>query len=255
MLTVDESGSPSVLFGRIKVVDQRISQVELFINRSRGDHGFSYSPEQLPGYFKTLMSPPAGRTKATRAELEQLAEAAFNPSSPMKVNPSPTCQFTEVGWGVVDPGLDEQVGSMPPATNPADPAASAPPAGGFDKNAPLGCMFPPSRPADPHARVLVIDEDLGFVVVGALTPGFVYPYPYLGHMLSAFIPNDMKDPMKAQDESIQIKVKKGQMGLLKPMPTTGDQLQVLQFYDGKLQAEQINLHLETQNATSDWVTY
>jgi hypothetical protein len=74
-------------------------------------------------------------------------------------------------------------------------------------------------------------------------------------MISAFIPNGMDQAMQTQDEWIQRKLKKGSPPLLKPMQATGDQLQVLQYYDGKLQAEQIDLHLSGKEMLSDWVDY
>jgi hypothetical protein len=40
----------------------------------------------------------------------------------------------------------------------------------------------------------------------------VYPYPYYGKMTSAFIPNDMKDPMKAQDDWIAVEYRFAQYG-------------------------------------------
>jgi hypothetical protein len=39
-LPVNGSGSQSALWGRIKVVDQKITELELFVSRSKGDHGF-----------------------------------------------------------------------------------------------------------------------------------------------------------------------------------------------------------------------
>ncbi len=244
-LAISEAGSSSVLWGRIKVVDRKISELELFINRSRGDHGFSFSADQLPANYKQLMLPPAGRQKATHEELVKLARAAFDASDPLQVVVGPNCQFTELGWQVIDPGLDD----MPQQP----PVGSAPPGGGFSKDKPLGCMFPPFRPTDSKARVIAIDDDLGFVVVAGVVPGYVYPYPYLGHMLSAFIPRDMKDARDTQERWFERKVKAGKSPVLRPSPATGETMQVFQFYDGKLQASQINVYLSGPDAHSPWV--
>ena len=111
-LTVDESGSPSVLWGRIAVEDRKITAIEIFINRSRGDHGFSFSAKELPENYRTIMSPPADRVKASHAELDRLARAAFDASDPLQMPIADDCQFTELGWKVVDPGLDD---APPPA--------------------------------------------------------------------------------------------------------------------------------------------
>ncbi len=237
MLTVSEGSSKSILYGRVKVANRKISELELFINRARGDHGFSYSPMELPQNFKMLMSPPANRKKASRTVLEKLALAAFNPSYPFEAKIAATCHFTELGWRVVDPGLDDD--SLPPS--------------GKSRNAPLGCANPPSRPVDRKARIIVIDHDLGIVVVAGMVPGVVYPYPYYGHMISAFIPSDMKQPQEAQQRWFEKEAKEGKHPLVKPMPATGVTMQLLQYYDGKLQAVQINVHLGGPGMKSEWV--
>jgi hypothetical protein len=237
MLTVSEGGSKSILYGRVRVAKRKISELEIFINRARGDHGFSYSPTELPQNFKRVMSPPANRKKASRAVLEKLALAAFNPSYPFEAKIAPACQFTELGWRVVDPGLDD--GPLPPS--------------GKSTSAPLGCANPPSRPVDRKARIIVIDPDLGIVVVAGMVPGIVYPYPYYGHMISAFIPSDMKQPQEAQEQWFKKKAKEGKQPLVKPMPATGVTMQLLQYYDGKLQAVQINVHLGGPDMKSEWV--
>jgi len=253
-LTVSESRSPSILWGRIKVENQEITELELYINRSRGDHGFSYSAEQLPENYKRWMSPPADRDKASREELMKLAEAAFKPEYDFDIEIGPDCQFTEMGWSVIDPGLGDP--SDPRLGDPSTGAPSgAPPGGGFSSDQPLGCMMPPGRPSDPKARNLVIDEELGIVVVGAVVPGLVYPYPYFGEMLSAFIPSEMSAPRDMQQKWFEMKAKEGKSALLTPTAATGEVLQVLQYYDGKLQGEQINVYLSGPGAKSVWVGY
>ena len=241
-LNVSESGATSVLFGRLKVADRKISEIELYINRSRGDHGFSFSPEQLPANYRKLMTPPPGRVKAPRAELVKLAGAAFDASDPLQVKIADGCQFTELGWQVVDPGLDD----VPP---PATPAGMKP----RDPNEPLGCLFPPFRPTDRKARIVAIDEELGFVVVAGMVPGHVYPYPVGGRMLSAFIPDDMSQAGGEQAAWMDRHVKKGGAPIVSPAPATGETMQVFQYYDGKMQASQINVFLGGAGMQSVWV--
>jgi hypothetical protein len=237
-LSISESGSLSAFWGRIKVVDRKITELEFFINRSRGDHGFSFSAEQMSKNYQKLMSPPPSRNRASREELERISRAAFDASDPIKVESAPDCQFSEAGSLVIDPGLDDL---------PASAARPGP------KDAPLGCVFPPYRPSDPKAREIVIDEDLGIIVDAGVIPGTVYPYPFYGHMISAFIPNQMKEPQTAQDQWLERAVKAHKPALLSPMPASGETMQVLQYYDGKLQASQINVHLSGPGMHSPWV--
>lgn len=242
--TVEEAGSPSVLWGRIKVVDRKVAEVEIFINRARGDHGFSFSPEQLPANYHAIMAPASSRTRTTRAELMALARASFDASDPLKIAIAEDCQFTEVGWQVVDPGLDDVAAPPPPGSKPGEKV---------DPNRPLGCMFPPFRPTDKNARIIAVDDELGIVVTAAVISGVVYPYPYFGHMLSAFIPSDMKEPAKMQDAWIQRHVSQGKAPIVQPEPASGEVFQVFQMYDGKMHASQINVYLSGPGSYSVWV--
>jgi hypothetical protein len=217
----------SVLRGRVKVVNQQITELELFINRYRGDHGFSFSAAELPMNYEVLMSPPANRTKASRATLEALSEALFASSSNLSVSIGDDCQFTEVGWKVVDPGTY-----------------------GNGSTTPLGCVWPSDHPTDTNARVgLVIDEELGFVVTSGTIPGKVYPYGNI----SAFIPNAMHAAQEAQEVWFEKMKALGNMPLLSPTGATGDTLEVLQYYNDELQAMQINVYLSGPDMTSPWL--
>lgn len=237
-LPVDEAGDKSALWGRIKVTDRRISEVEIFLSRSRGDHGFSFSADQMARNYGQLMNPPAGRLRASHAELVKLARASFDTSDPTPFPTAADCQFTEVGSKVIDPGLDDVKGPPRPAGETAD--------------TPLGCMFPPFRPTDKNARIVAIDDELGLVVAAAVVPGRVYPYPFYGHMLSAFIPNQMREPRVAQDAWLARHVKAGKAPIVQPADATGEVMQVLQYYGGKLHAVQINVYLSGPQAQSVW---
>ncbi|RAH81704.1 hypothetical protein BO86DRAFT_399837 [Aspergillus japonicus CBS 114.51] len=173
-VTEGSEGNKSVAWAWIKVVDKQITQLELYANRSRGDHGFPFSAVELPRNYERWMSPPADRDNATRAVLESLGAATFNPNDTISVTVADDCQFTEEGWSVIVPGPD-----------------------GDGSTTPLGCSWRQHRSADADARLnLVIDEQYGIVVTGAIIPGKICPYGEI----SAFIPNDMKEAQAQQDE-------------------------------------------------------
>ncbi|GKZ29784.1 hypothetical protein AbraIFM66950_006414 [Aspergillus brasiliensis] len=217
----------SVLRGRVKVVDLEITELELFINRYRGDHGFSFSAAELPSNYATLMSPPANRTKASRATLRSLSEALFATSSNLSVTVDDNCQFTEIGWKVIDTGTYDN-----------------------GTTTPLSCSWPSDHPTDENARVgLVIDEELGFVVTSGMIPGKVYPY----QNVSAFIPDAMTSSQEAQDVWLKEVKTQGVKGLLAPTEGTGETLEVLQYYNDALQAMQINVYMSGPNMTSAWL--
>ncbi|KAJ5939588.1 hypothetical protein N7466_002722 [Penicillium verhagenii] len=217
----------TVLRGRIKVVDREITELELFLNRNRGDHGFSYSAAELPANYEVLMSPPANRTKASRQTLYDLSVALFSSTSNFSVTVGDDCQFTELGWKVVDAGTN-----------------------GNGSTTPLGCTWPDSHPVDDNPRTaLVVDEELGFVVTSGNIPGIVYPYSNV----SAFIPDKMTAPQEAQVVWMKEMEATGEIPLVYPFPATGDTMEVLQYYNGKLQAMQINVYLSGPNMTSTWL--
>lgn len=217
----------SVLRGRVKVVKHQITELELFINRYRGDHGFSFSAAELPTNYGVLMSPPTNRTKASRETLYKLSEALFAESSDFPVTVSDDCQFTEIGWKIIDTGTYGNASSDP-----------------------LGCTWPDDHPVDTNARVaLVIDEELGFVVTSGVIPGKAYGY----QNVSAFIPNKMTSAQEAQQVWIDEMKAKGTIPVLEPTGATGDTLEVLQYYNGQLQAMQINVYLSGPNMTSPWL--
>lgn len=217
----------NVLRARIKVVDQKLTELEIFINRGRGDHGFSFSALELPTNYALEMSPPANRTKADRETLEYVGEAIFAVSGNYTVEVSDNCQFTEMGGKIVDTGTYSNGSSTP-----------------------LSCSMPSTHPSDANARLgLVVDEELGFVLTSGIIPGVVYPY----QNVSAFIPDSMPDPQELQVEYLRDMEANGSIPLLYPFRATGDVLELVQFYNGQLQAMQINLYLSGPNMTSAWL--
>lgn len=216
----------NILRGRVKVENQKISELELFINRYRGDHGFSFSAAELPSNFETLMSPPANRTKPSRATLEALSEALFSPAN-SSVSVNDNCQFTEIGWKVVDTGTYSNGSTTP-----------------------LGCSWPTDHPTDTTARTsLVVDEELGFVLTSGMIQGIVYPYANV----SAFIPNTMTAAQEAQEVWYKAMLKEDFIPMVAPFGASGETLELLQFYSGELQAMQINVYLSGPNMTSAWL--
>ncbi|KUL82443.1 hypothetical protein ZTR_11213 [Talaromyces verruculosus] len=220
----------SILHGRVKVDGHngRITELELFINRSRGDDGFAFSAAELAANYKVLMSPPANRKKASRKTLETLGAAVFDRSISLSVNVSDSCQFTEVGWKVVDTGT-----------------------WGNSSSDPLTCSWPSDSPGDANARAnLVVDEELGFVISSGMIPGKVYPY---NGNISTFIPDSMTSAQEAQVVWYDTMKAQGNLSLLAPTEATGENMEVLQYYNGELQAMQLNVYLNGPNMTSAWL--
>lgn len=219
-----DASRKNILRGRIQVVEQKITEIELFINRWRGEHGFSFSAQELPSLYAPLMSPPSNRTNPTRAQLMELSQALFYEAY-IPENVSSTCQFTELGWYVEDPGTWGNESFHP------------------------GCGFPAAHPYDNNARLgLVIDEELGFVVQSGMIPGRVFGY----WNVSAFIPDAFPTAQAAQ--VVWLQEAEGLFPIVKDFGATGETLEVLQFYNDELQALQINVFMHPPNATSVWLS-
>ncbi|KAE8331460.1 hypothetical protein BDV39DRAFT_189843 [Aspergillus sergii] len=218
----------SILRGRVKVVDEKISEIELFINRYRGDDGFAFNSTQLPSNYAKVMSPPANRTKSSRAELQSLSEALFSTSNDYEVTIADTCRLNELGWNVVDTGVYGNASSDP-----------------------LDCSWPSNHPTDPNARTsLVIDEELGLVVTSGIIPGKVYPY---NGNVSAFIPDTMTSAQEAQDIWYNEMIANATIPVVAPISSTAETMEVLQYYNGELQSMQINVFLGGPNMSSPWL--
>lgn len=214
-LNVNEGVNTSILWGRIKVVDRKITQLELYIDRSVGDHGAVFSPTGLSVNDRRWMSPPRSRRKATRAQLRQLARSAFDPEMLPDLAVAKRCVYVEMG---------QKLGH--------------------------GCMWQHDRPSDPHARIVVIDVKLGIVVVFAVVRGLVQPWqwPQQNSPVSAFVPLSMEKGAAGMG------VRDPRQPHIAKMPATAQTAQLLQYYDGKLQGSQLDIYLSGPQMQSDWVT-
>lgn len=230
-LDIDE-GDPNVLNilrGRIAVYNRTITEVELFIHRARGDHGFSFSPEELPSNYAAVMDVPSNATMPTRKELMTISKGLFDAKDYDTLTIADDCQFTEIGWLV-----------------PNDHG----PYGNGTTYGPAGCHIAwTDGPVDANARAgLVIDEELGIAVQSGMIQGVVYAY----RNYSAFIPNDFPGGQLQSEQWVNATL--GEYPLLYNFGATGETLEVLQYYNGALQAIQINVFMNPPNATSVWLS-
>lgn len=222
-------GNPAllnILMGRIAVVNQTITEIEIFINRARVDQGFSFDSANLPQNYAAIMDVPSNATLPTRKELIKLSTGIFTGADyAAKLAIGCTCQFAEAGSIVVADG------------GPA----------GNGTYLPLGCGgVIDDGPFDYTARTgLVIDEELGFAVQIGMIPGGVYAW----RNESAFIP----DALPSTFVETWINSTIGDYPLLYTQPASGETVEVLQYYDGALQAIQQNVFMHPPNATSAWL--
>ena len=244
--TISEGPSDTLLFGRIRVQNRLVSEIELFTNRSRGDGGFEFDadgPGRLPAEW-TAAVPPERR--ASRSDLLLAGRSIFD-SSLSGPEASAACVVMENGQVVAEnPNVLKAISASgkphekPRPTNP-DGSVSVP------------CGNPPDRPTDKYARTDIIDEERGVVVSMAKVHGTAEPYLATNPTLSAFVPNALLRPyaemLKQQQASGQ-----NPAVAIRAMPGTGSVAQVIRVYDGKLQGLHLLVHLGALGSHSPWVS-
>lgn len=248
--TIAEGPNDALLFGRIKIDGKRISEVELFVNRSRGQGGFQFDAEG-PAHFPkewTESIPPSRR--ASRAALLQAGRSIFDTSVPAP-DPAPGCVVMENGKVVAEnPDVLKSIGggaANAPESTPVS-AASARPA-----SVPVPCGNPPSRPTDKYARTTIIDEERGVVVSMATVHGISEPYLVTTPTESAYVPEALLQPyadmLKSQESSGRFKEP-----AVRPMPATAAVSEMHRIYDGKLQGLHLLVNLGAPGSRSPWVS-
>jgi hypothetical protein len=243
IVTLAEGPSDTLLFGRIKVEEGLVSEVELYANRSRGQGGFQFDPDG-PSHFPTewTVSVPPGR-RATRAALLQAGRSIFD-TSIAAPDASSSCVVMENGKVVAEnPDVLKAIGSPAPVGPTANP----------DGTVPVPCGNPPNRPTDKHARTSIIDEERGVVVSMAVVHGVAEPYLVTTPTETAFVPDALLQPLldmlKKQQASGKFKA-----AAMRPMAATASVAEVHRIYDGKLQGLHLLVNLGAPKASSPWVT-
>jgi hypothetical protein len=235
---VDEGGMSTAFCARLKIVDKKFAELELYLTRSRAGAGFVMLADDIGTLPSGWTAPiPAGH-KATREELLQLGRAIFDADAPAP-EASPDCVLMEAG-GVVyeDAGyLDALFGDETKART-----------SGEKVSIPAGLMA--GRPSDPKARVVVIDEDQGVVVSIGVVPGFASPYVILNATESCFVPAAM---MHMHLKTLDEKLFKDRQVLVE-MPAVAITIELVRMYSGKIQGLQMFSNLQGPGGGTPWVT-
>lgn len=239
-------GSGDVLvFGRIKMADRQIEDVELYSSRSRGDVGFQFDAQALgtpPDAWTVQLGP---QRRASRETLLTAGRSIFDTS----VNgppPSADCVLMENGKVVEEnPDVLKQV--MPKDGHPQPELKR-----NSDGLVSIPCGLPPNRPTDPHARTDIVDEDQGVVVSIATVQGVVAPYLVTSPTESAFVPDAMYKPYA---EMLVKQRSTGHYALpaMQGMRASITVAEMHRVYDGKLQGMEMLQRLGPPDARSPWV--
>jgi hypothetical protein len=251
IVTLSEGPSDTLLFGRLRIRHNLISEVELYTNRSRGQGGFQFDPDGPSHFPQAWTVPLATQRRATRAELLQAGRSIFD-TSVKAPEASSTCVVMENGKVVAEnPDVLKAIGS-PPSGVPEEKAERTDPGVNPDGTVSVPCGNPPGRPTDKHARTTIIDEEQGVVVSLAVVHGIAEPYLITTPTVSAFVPNSMLQPyadmLKTQQDSGRFKAP-----AIRQMPATAAVAEVHRVYDGKLQGLHLLVNLGAPGSESPWV--
>jgi hypothetical protein len=240
--TLSEGPNDTLLFGRMKVEERLVSEVELYTNRSRGQGGFQFDADgasHFPAAW-TVAVPPERR--ASRAALLLAGRSIFDTSAAAP-EASTSCVVMENGKVVAEnPDVLKAIGGPTDAPRVVNP----------DGTVPVPCGNPPNRPTDKRARTTIIDEERGVVVSMAVVHGIAEPYLVTNPTESAFVPNALLQPyadmLKKQQSSGQFKA-----AAVRPMAASAAVSEVHRIYDGKLQGLHLLVNLGAPGSRSPWV--
>lgn len=244
--TLSEGPNDALLFGRLKVAGTKISELELYTDRSRANGGFQFDAAGAANFPSawTVKLEPGQRT--SRAQLLKFGRSIFDNTIEGPV-PGPGCVLMENGKIV---GEDPEVLKSIMAT-PTDISKMSRNA---DGSVQIPCGVPPGRPTDDKARTDLVDEDQGIVVSFAVVQGMVEPYLATSPTVSAFVPFAMLSPytdmLKKQQDSGKFK-----SPAMRPMPAALALAELYSIYDGKLQGMMMLQNMAPPGAVSPWVAH
>ncbi len=184
---VDEGGMPMLMSARAKVEQNKITELEVYLLRSRAESGFWYAPQDLTNLPSGWDTPIPEGGRATREELTALAKSIFAPPGDKPYFCAENTFGMENG-GPVYEHIDYMTAVAPEGAPPID-TSMVPESGRMAMAMPM--LFP--GPVDPNSRVLAVDEEQGIAVAFGMVDGFISPYVVSDETSSCFVPEAMAE--------------------------------------------------------------
>ncbi len=234
---LDEGGSSTVFWGRLKIENDKISELELYSLRCRGEAGFIMLADEMGSLPAGWTSPIPPDGKATREELLQVGRAIFGSDLPGPES-SPDCILMEAG-GIVMEDPDYLDALFP---ENAQPRTS-------NERVSIPAGLHPGRPGDRKARVVALDEEQGIAVAIGVIPGFVSPYLIPGTTESCFVPAEM---IEMHYRTLSPEKFVGRQALLE-MPAVAVSVELVRLHSGKLQGLHMFHNLQGPGGGTPWV--
>lgn len=244
-IAVDIAEGPhdALLWGRLKVSDRKLTEIELYVTRSRGDAGFQFDARALAHMPLGWTEKVSAAQLPDRAVLLQAGRSTFDsalPGLPMAAS----CVLMENGKVVAEnPKVLKDISGGPSSVLPRPRNA--------DGTVSIPCGTSPARPTDPLARTDIMDTEQGIVVSIATVRGMVEPYVITSPTQSAFVPDSMLPPYVTM---LGQQVASGRYTLpaLRPMPASISVANMYRVFDGKVQAMMMLQKLGAVGGQSPW---
>jgi hypothetical protein len=234
---LDEGGSSTVFCGRLKIVGDKITELELYNLRCRASAGFVMLADDIGTLPTGWTSPIPQGQKATREEMYQLGRAIFDDSLTAPEASSDSILMEAGGVVYEDPDYLDLLFSGEKRPRTSNETVTIP----------AGLM--PGRPSDPNARVVLVDEDQGVVVAIGVVPGFVSPYVIPGATESCFVPAAMIDMHYRTLDADMFKNRQ----VLVEMPAVAVTIELARFHSGKIQGLHMFSNLMGPGGGTPWV--
>jgi len=247
LATLIEGPNDTLSYGRLKVEGDKISEVEIYENHSRGEGGFMFSgegPANLPAEWTQSV---VSNRIPSRDNLARVAQGVFDRSI-AEPDVSPDCVLIENGQFVAENRDVAKAVGADSGPLPKGKAYVLNP----DGSVPIPCGAPPMRPTDPKARADIIDDQTGVVVSMGVLNGVTEPYLVTRPTLSAYVPDQVLAPyaemLRKQQES-----GKYPLPAIRGMRATSLTAHILRVYDGEIQGMMLLIRQAPPGSRSVWV--
>lgn len=232
-------GAPATFWARIGVEGERIAEIELYHVQSAAEGGYVMLAEEVGHEPAPWHAQITDDTRASREELVALGRGVFIDREYELAGVADECWVMEQG-GIVMEYKEFSELAFGDGLTSDEPNT---------EKEPMLAGLPPFRPHDPEARLIAFDTEGGYAVTIGLVPGYTMPTVTSVANTSAFVPAAMHD---IHGKSILPKWLEGR-SVVAEDEVTCVSMQILRYYDGKLQGLQMFNSLTGAGARPVWL--
>jgi hypothetical protein len=254
IVEVIEGNLPSLLWGRFKVENKKISELEIFLARAKSDSGLQFDPEGLSHLPAVWTTPVPEAQRATREQLTRIAQSVFNTKYGTP-DIAKECEQVEEGALVVEnPDALKVLAAGVPNELLTREVKNSKVKGGVS----IPCGLAQDRPQDDRARILV-DEEQGVAMAFAPVVGVEYSSFLTPGDETTFVPDAMKSewlnlPAKMHDpnSSDLDPSKQSYVPVSRSWPAVLATTEIIKFYGNKIQGQLRLMEMQPVGSGSPW---